>query len=131
MHKCEHICIYGITCAYMDTYLHICDHIAYMRPYTQICVHMMDQLDKTFSYTALRRTRLSHHRPLSFACRKNEKKQEDNPILNQHILRNKSWATRVAAELGEYEKQQDCANPFRRLVLVKRAMRRVTENMGT
>ncbi|CAK0898228.1 unnamed protein product [Prorocentrum cordatum] len=91
--------------------------------------HVLEQIDKSMTCTALQRTRLSGHRPLSFSCRKREKLPSDAPNLNPHHLRNARWAKRVAAELEELEKEDARTNDIRRLVLAKRAMSTVSSNM--
>ena len=92
--------------------------------------HGTEQLDRTFQCGLMSKTEHSVHKPVVFSRRGPPRSSEGNKILPNHILRHDDWPKRVAAELEELQRQEDQRdNPIRTLVLMKRAMRAVTQNM--
>ena len=89
-----------------------------------------DQLDRKYSCVALPWTELSSHRPISFARRTPTKHNRTNPCLPTGPMDHKDWARRVALEYHAAVTNDDHGdNPLRRLVLAKRAIRSVTQDM--
>ena len=99
------------------------------RIYSNHCV--IDQLDRRYLCGALLPTGLSAHRPVSFSRVRANPADKTNHVLPTLVTKHPDWAKRVAVEVGVLEEHDgQCGNPFRRLVLCKRAIRTVTENMA-
>ena len=101
--------------------------------------HISEQLDHKFGCSTLpRRADLSSHAPLSFfrkgPSNTNNLQPENSThtTINNNVLNHPDWPARVSAELQCISTQPgDFSNPFRRLVLLKRAMHTVSRNMTT
>jgi len=99
---------------------------------------MSDQLDHKFGCSTLSRQReLSAHAALSYyRQRPPQHKNNDSagltlPPISNATINHPGWAKRVAAELQDISSTtEDFKNPVRRLVLAKRAMHTVSENMA-
>ena len=102
--------------------------------------HPSEQLDHQFGCRPLKReSELSAHAAISFFRYKRPISKEPYcqsedssalPAINQSTIRHPDWARRVAAELAEISTESnDFDNPFRKLVLLKRAIRTVSTNM--
>ena len=87
--------------------------------------HLADQLDKQFSASTLPRTRLSTHRPITFARRSKQAldQEQKRPQFPSYILSHKQWKRNL--HLNYHEKlhnDTNPGNPLRRLELLKQAM---------
>ena len=97
--------------------------------------HLTEQLDHKFGCSTLpREHNLSSHAAISFYRQKPPTRTYDNehttPTLTHATINHPDWPKRVAAELTSISiTPDDYNNPIRRLVLAKRAMHSVTNNM--
>ena len=99
--------------------------------------HISEQLDHKFGCTTLSRpTELSAHAALSYYRQRppqhNNKDTASHalPTISNATINHPSWARRVAAELHNSTLTiEDIQNPIRRLLLTKKAMHKVSNNM--
>ncbi len=94
--------------------------------------HLSSQLDRHYSCTPLEWVKhLSAHRPISFARRHASRHEDVARPLPTGPLSDPSWAGRVSLRFGEL-RSSDLVDdqPLRRLTLLKRAIRDVTEAMA-
>ena len=97
--------------------------------------HLSEQLDHRFGCTTLpRQSQLSTHAAISFSRTKPSTHtpgtEHSTPTLTHTTINHPDWPKRVAAELQSISiTPDDYNNPIRRLVLAKRAMHNVSNNM--
>ena len=82
-----------------------------------------DQLDRSYTCTALQWTPLSAHRPISFARNAPKRSLRDVAKINSAAVRHPDWARRTTLDYQErLSRDPDVTNPARRLVLLKRSV---------
>ena len=93
--------------------------------------YVADQLDRHYSCTVRLWTRLSAHRPLSFARISPKRAPSIPPPIPIGPLTHPDWGRRVTLRYDEeLARDSKADNPMRRIVMLKGAMRAVTKTMN-